>query len=453
MSLATITLSFANPRCIYGEGCSVDANIENLSGVPLLFSSGTPVSPLTYSLRTEGEQDPRYVLSERAMMESLARGILKESPPEKAVYLQPGAKRRIEADLTELGQEPFLPGKYSVTASMPGDAGSIVSRPAALEIVPTVLEVLARSVSMPREKASVVFVHREANGVRAIYHQLSKPGSLMHSVYYRVAQAGAEINSIATSTEAVDIQGGRRLAWIEGSLLRSLEIWDNQITKPLSTCPEELPGCVVVNPGIQFADGSAVFLLAREAPSDTALLLYRIRGSQWTREASGVLGAAAVGEPRLEVEAGGQTLRILWAAGNRVFSRRFTLGLQPVDQSPLAIVDGHGPLVAWNGDAAITGSPETGLTAHLGPRPVKLPVVPPGFTAAAIAHKADQSLVVIQCRGLLLISRPGQSEWKEAARGLGTISRLNVFSIDGRRYWAQWVEPGSGVHFALLPKN
>jgi hypothetical protein len=453
MAEATIELSFAKPRYVFAESCAVAANIENLSEAPLLLSDGAPFSPLTFSLRAERDRDPRYVLSERQMAESRARGILKESPPEKASYLRPGTKRRINADLAQLGQEPFLPGKYLVTASMPGNRGSIVSAPALLEVVPASIELLARSVSGPREKASTVYVHREASGARVIFHQLSSSGSLLHSVYYRAEQAGAAVGSIATSVDAVDIQAGRRLAWFEGSHIRSLEIWDRAITKPLSTCPEELPGCAVVNPGIQFIDGSALYVVSRQESNDTGLLLYRIVGSQWTKVGEGALGAANPEGLRLALEPDGRNLRFSWSARSRVWSRRFTLELRPVDSSPHAVADANASLRAWSADAALTGSAESGLIAHLGSRTVKLPAVPPGLAAAAIAATPKESLVAVQCGQLLLVCRPGQSEWVEVAAGLGTpVSYLDLFSIDGRRYFAQWVSRESGVRFALLPK-
>jgi hypothetical protein len=453
MAEATIELSFAKPRCVYGESCVAVANVENLSDAPLLMSDGAPLSPLRYTLRAEGDPGPRYVLSEREMEESRARGILKDSPPEKANYLQPRAKRRINSDLTRLGQEPFLPGKYSVTASMPGNSGNIVSAAAMLETVPASIELLARSVSGPREKASTVFVHREASGARVIFHQLSSSGSLLHSVYHRAAQAATAIGSVATSIDAVDIQAGRRVAWFEGPQLRSLEIWDRAITNEVSTCPEELPGCAVVNPGIQFGDGSALYVVSLQDSNDTGLLLYRIKGAQWTKAGEGVLGAGRPEGLRLALEPNGRDLRFSWSAGGRVWSRRFTLEAKPVDASPHSVADGNGSLKAWSADAALSGSAESGLTAHLGSHAVKLPPVPADIAAAAITHTPKDSLVVVQCGQALLVCRPGQSEWAEAAAGLGApVSDLDVFSIDGRRYFAQWVSRESGVRFALLPK-
>ena len=447
MAEASITLSFAKSRFLYGESCPVAATVDNTGARPLLLWDQAPIAPLTYSLRSEGEADPRYVLSERAWMESRARGILKEGPPEKALYLQPGKNRRFKADLAELGQEPFLPGRYSVTASMPGNEGTLVSAPAAIEAVPAAIELLARSVSKPREKASTVFVHREADGTRGIYHQLSASGTLQHSVYHKAAQAGA-VSSIATSTDAMDLQAGRRIAWFEGPVLRSLEIWDDRVTKPLSTCPEELPGGVVVNPGIQFADGSACFMVARGA----ALSLYRIRGAQWTREGSAALGAEAPNALRLVWESQGERLRFLWAAASRLWSRRFTLALQPVEPQPVAVTEGQSPPAAWSVDTALYGSAESGFTARIGSRSVTLPPTPPGFRAAAIAPANANPPVAVQCGDTLQVWAAGSSEWREAATGVGVARHLEIFSVDGRRHFAQWIEPNSGVRFVLLPK-
>ncbi len=447
MAQATIALKLEKNRFVFGESCVALATIDNAGDQPLPLEKGVPVSPLIFSFRLDGNPEPRYILSERAWMESRSRGILKKQPLEKAAKLQPGKQKKLQTDLVELNPEPFLPGKYSVTASMEGNDGEISSAPVEIEVVPASIGLIARSVSRPRKRASTVFVHKEEDDKFTLYHQLSDSESLNHSIFYPAAKTGP-VTSIATAIDAVDIQGGRRIAWLEGNHLKSLEIWGSRITKPLSTCPLEIPQGELVNPGVQFADGSACFAVAAGA----ALALYRVRRSEWTLEATGSLGAAQPEGLRLEVEAEGKTLRFLWASAGKLWSWRFSLGLQPIEGEPTEFAAGEGPLVAWNKDCAVRGTVKDGFSVYGGLLPIPLAPLPGESVGMAIGPGLETPLAA-QAGARLYFCVPGKGAWREVAKGVKPIGSAEVFSVDGRRYFAQGIEPGAGVRFLLLPKT
>lgn len=449
MSPVVIATFPIEPAVLSGQALRVRTVFDNRGTDAVAAPKRTEPSPLVYFLRSQTPGGPTYGLSQK-LTDSRRSPDRAGAAPLETEPLAGGAKFEYHEDIAEFWNAGFEPGDYWLTVRY--DAAGIESPRSPVTILPLEVEGFSSAVSV--DHLSSVLAHRRANGQVTYLHRESEVRDPREGDFLLRHEwpAGGPV-AVATSIDVVPAGNGRWLAWLREGKLTASNAWGDRV---LRTTPSvDAPGALL-SPGFQIGVGTAMFgTVTPEGRLDTHVASAAGLKKGW----SAVLGSA-VRKASWNAQADG-SVTVAWqeSASGKVLRRSFAADGRARDAAPFVAT--LGPPLAWgmpaSGPATVWVLALDGSTPVVARLPIgadrvvtRLPELP-GAAAWDLLQMPDGNAVLVALAGQKLhatrLSAPAWQTVSEAPRA----SALHVVSLNGRSFWAEWIESGYGIRRARLP--
>lgn len=456
------------PRVLSGEALPVETTVHNRQSQPLATRGEMERSPYVYRLEPQTSDRPTYVLSEAQMAILLANAPTKLDAMPNGVTVPPGGQSARQDEIARYSPKPLLTGKYRLIALQEFPDGTVASPPSSVEIVsPTPVAFTAQPCPLLKQLVTA-FAQKEQDGSLTILQRTTRSRRPVHSVYYRCGKAAQ--NQVPQMAVAVKVGTtpamGHWLGVMAGSSLEAWYCYGNQVqvrTKPLHV---DLSGAKLLATGFESGDQRPIFLVY----GNGRIQAYQVNGSDlapaWSfavpfalpphvflrsRRAHDVAEVTLV---TLEESSGKVTASALtYRPPTGALEPRRTLGEVPgaiaaADLSPLSGAD---PTVAEDQLHLLTKPDEKGIIAyHLLPffGPAKEPKKIQGpvtkVDAWAISAMGRKLPVLAKAGERILLAQTGGSGWQAVASGAGAATMVQLYTLEGEDYYAEWLDPERG---------
>ncbi|MGA2329847.1 MAG: hypothetical protein ABSH05_26665 [Bryobacteraceae bacterium] len=470
MSEIMIEVRPERPRFLVGESVRVVTSLRNqgAGGAPVPSWAGP--SPFVYRLDAVDPQKPSFELSELGRREVRSKGSPPPLAPLPAYVLGAGQAMSRADDLTDLASQDIPPGAYRLTARLSMDSAVYESAPQRVEVEAALPDLVSSHVSAGSGRLVTLFAQKDA--------LLLREASLTHPEFgvFRRLEPARQPERIAGLAAAVDVEkvaAERWVAWLAQGTLnafrRAPDAEPMRLRRPVPDFHQlrlAVAEPVLLAPGFQRADGSALFLVVGSASGAPRLLAGAVSGTgaavRWEAPLPHLPGRTLAG-----ITASG-LLRLVWvdprANGRHLWTAGFSL-LDGKGAAPHELGELAAPLLAWSADEAylyaLCGPAPDGHTSafrfpfesHLGiPSRFVLPPLSSPAHAWSVVSLPSGELVVGAAteHRLFLLRAPRPATWEVAEEPFRQERLLWLFPDADGHVWAQWVEPGHGFRVLQL---
>ncbi len=438
-----VIATFADkPTALSGQSLTVRTVLDNRGAEPAQVPSRESPSAFTYVLRSQTAGGPVYGLSQ-AITDRRRSPERPSNPVYEIETLPPGTKFEREEDIADFSDEGFRPGKYWLTVRSQNNGPE--SPRSAVSILPLQVESFSSVVSA--RTLSTVVAHRRLDGQSVILHRDSLVDDPREGVFFsrQILPKGGPV-SVATSIDLIPAGSGRWLAWAQDRTLTACVGWGSDLDNLTAPVPAEGP---LLSPGFQIGGGTGLFgVVSPTGRLTTYLATASGLKPHWSADLPGARG---------KVEWNAQpdgSVTVAWeeAGSGRILRQSFSPDGRPADASP-------GPLttarpVAWG--LPVTGPPvvwvlnpdKDGFSLTLMPRSgersvTHLPALEKATSWDFYVSAQGTSTGAVVSNGKIFFTPLSSPAWKEVSDAPGALG-LHIFSLNGRSFWAEWIEPGFG---------
>lgn len=469
------------PFVFSGERLELDVTFRNTGDAPFPVPGSGDPSPFEFVLTPEDPPGKTYVFSARQKQTSIVNSPVLPETVRNPRPLLPGRKINRPEELASYSSEPLASGRYRLGLSVRDSAGKreVAETPVTVAAPwPSILA--AESCPMSRTRLSAYAAPAGTPGPQdpapdrwALLLRQSRIGTPRHSPAVRaVEKDGAAASSVAVAIDAVPLKPQPRwFAWIDSEGLWLRSIWD--LERPVVHGPvglEGLTGARLVSPGFTVAARQCFFLvLGRKAGAGVIRRYSLIEGVvslEWEAALEGPPPEHCVAR----LHEGRITLVSKESSESSLLTRNYTAAGKALGERSLKF---ERPIAAFALEAATSWLEE--LKSGDGPLHVLLQpdlksemeyrrLVPEmdgeleRFTFLSPAIRTSEYTI---CTGPLLgvVAKAGQQllflksrvrTWQAFAERTAIVSHMQLFTVDGHEYYAEWFDPKLGCRQVRL---
>ncbi len=276
-----IELTPYHTEILSGGACPVTWVVRNLSKTnPVRIPNRNARSPVTYQLTSVRSDGPHYTFSNqryRAALSTSAKAGY--SPP--LMELGPEQGMFFEEDIGAYLLEPIRPGTYDVVAEYSFQGNVYRSLPVEIRVLPFHISQWQQTISLSGQKLSTVFAHATQDGETWLYQRRSerlRPELGMPHQRQKIPKE-ASCSQMVLAVETRASQEWRWVVWLQAGTLHGIIGWGKQNMATLLPYNTRLDSPVLIHPGWQFDDGTALFLVAGIQKGTAKLKIISIRAT------------------------------------------------------------------------------------------------------------------------------------------------------------------------------
>jgi hypothetical protein len=430
------------PTYLSGQSLTVRTVIDNRGADETQVPSRMSPSQFTYFLRSQREGGPVYGLSESITSSRRSPDRIGAEPTESEP-IPSGAKFEREEDIADFWNEGFDPGKYWLTVRY-GDDGPESPR-SAVSILPLDVESFSSAVS--EDHLSTVVAHRRADGQTVLLQRESyvlDPREGVFRLRQMLAKGGPV--GVATAIDVAPAGNGRWFCWTQDGMLNASVGWGNRLIVSAQPVPAEGR---LLSPGFQVALGTGLFgVVSPTGRLTTYLASASGLKPHWNADLPG-----ARGKVEWNAQPDGSVTAAWEEAGSgRILRQSFSADGHPADVTPGSLTPARP--VAWG--LPVTGPPvvwvlnpdKDGFSLTLMPRSgersvTHLPALGKATSWDFYVSAQGTSTGAVVSNGKIFFTPLSSPAWKEVSDAPGALG-LHIVSLNGRSFWAEWIEPGFG---------
>lgn len=473
------TLRMRRPSVLSGEVLWADVTLLNNGAGPVPVPGPGDPSPFEFHLEPEDHRrSPEYDLSQRQMEISLVNAPNLPLTVRSARDLPPGKSTIRPEEIASYSSEPILAGRYEVRLLQSPHRELLASSNVEV-LAPLPTAYAAQSCLMSRQRISA-FSQAEDSEWAMLVRQ-SRTATPRHKAYTRWPQKpGKGATSVAVAVNAVTLKPEPRwFAWIEGSELIVRSLWGEvqpvranpaSIANVNSTSLDELQSPALLETGFNIEPRHTFFLvIGSKSPSTHVLRKYevveRVLRLAWEAPYPAPRAARTLvryHENQITLVSAGSTdfsLEVLrYSSGGTPGEIKHLSFGRPVATFDLAATTADSVLLRADEPLHVLLQPDSqsllqyrrfneSLSGELEP----LEFLAPAMKASEYRISTGPLLGVLARAGqLILFLKARVKSWTAVADRSTAAAGMQLYTLDGHEYYAEWLDPEQGIRLRRL---